>query len=119
MDRSAFAGQSTRQVFASIDGFDLTGTAEEVNQLLPRDSSVELCLFDEGWFGEVMFWRTRYQFYPIHVTPQGHPAFFTKRIHITSHDPHLLVFHDYAEYCPVSDRRPLIQRPMYSLYRSS
>lgn len=117
MDRSAFAGRSSEEIFTSIDGLDLAGSAVEVNRFLPRDSSVELCLFDEGWFGEVMFWRTRYQFYPIHVTPQGHPAFFAKRIHQDAHNPYLLVFRDHPGQCPVSDRQPLIQQPTYILYR--
>ncbi|MEO6667193.1 MAG: hypothetical protein ABIO65_10535 [Nitrospiria bacterium] len=117
MDRSAFAGRSSEEILTSIDGLDLVGSAVEVNRLLPRDSSVELCLFDDGWFGEVMFWRTRYQFYPIHVTPQGHPAFFTKRIHQDAHNPYLLVFRDHPGHCPVSDRQPLIQQPTYTLYR--
>lgn len=103
IERAVFGGTTSAQDYTYLDGLDLVGVANDLNQTLPPGTSVAVCFFGDGAMRHIVSNRVRYQFYPIYVRSKAR---------------YLLVFAQHQETCGVSRDDLLIERPLYALYRS-
>ena len=103
IERAVFGGTTSAQDYTYLDGLDLVGVANDLNQMLPPGTSVAVCFFGDGAMRHIVSNRVRYQFYPIYVRSKAR---------------YLLAFAQHQETCGVSRDDLLIERPLYALYRS-
>ena len=103
IERAVFGGTTSAQDYTYLDGLDLVGVANDLNQTLPPGASVAVCFFGDDAMRHIVSNRVRYQFYPIYVRSKAR---------------YLLVFAQHQETCGVSRDDLLIERPLYALYRS-
>ncbi len=67
IERAVFGGTTSAQDYTYMDGVDLVGVANDLNQTLPPGTSVAVCFFGDGGQRHIVSNRVRYQFYPIYV----------------------------------------------------
>lgn len=102
IERAVFGGTTSAQDYTYLDGLDLVGVANDLNQTLPPGTSVAVCFFGDDGMRHIVSNRVRYQFYPIYVRSKAR---------------YLLVFARHQEPCEVTRDDLLIERPLYALYR--
>ncbi len=103
IERAVFGGTTSAQDYTYLDGLDLVGVANDLNQTLPPGASITVCFFGDDKMRHIISNRVRYQFYPIRVRSKAR---------------YLLVFAQHQETCRVTRDGLLIERPLYALYRS-
>jgi len=103
IERAVFGGTTSAQDYTYLDGLDLVGVANDLNQTLPPGASVVVCFFGDDGQRHIISNRVRYQFYPIYVRSKAR---------------YRLVFAQHQETCGVSRDDLLIERPLYALYRA-
>lgn len=103
IERAVFGGTSASHDYRYLDGVDLVDVAADLNDILPVGTSVAVCFFGSDSERHIMSNRVRYQFYPIKVLPKAKT---------------LLAFSGREQTCGVSPEDRLVDRPLYTLYRS-
>ena len=103
IERAVFGGTTSAQDYTYMDGLDLVGVADDLNQTLPPGASIAVCFFGDDGRRHIVSNRVRYQFYPIRVRSKAR---------------YVLVFAQHQEACGASRDDLLIERQLYALYRS-
>jgi hypothetical protein len=68
---AVFGARSSADDYRYMDGFDLVGTAADLNRALPAGTELAACLWGNPRARDLLSRRVRYELYPLRLTPDA------------------------------------------------
>lgn len=102
VERAVFGARTSADDYRYMDGFDLAGTAANLNRVIPAGTELAVCLWGSPRARDLLSRRVRYELYPLRLTPDA---------------ALLLEFEDGQATCHTPGDRLTLARPGYRVYQ--
>lgn len=99
---AVFGARNSADDYRYMDGFDLVGTAADLNRALPAGTELVACLWGNPRARDLLSRRVRFELYPLRLTPDA---------------TLLLEFDDGKTRCRTPDDQLILSGPGYHVYQ--